>query len=884
VRKERLVAAMPPKKAKTAQKPARKSTKTKSALERYQAKRDFTRTAEPRGSAPKASGTELRYLIQKHAARRLHYDFRLELDGTLKSWAVTKGPSLNPADKRLAVHVEDHPLEYGSFEGTIPQGQYGGGTVMLWDEGTWEPIGDAAKAYSKGRLSFILNGKRLKGEWHLVRMGSRAKDGKRDNWLLIKSRDRYANEDNGDRALERYQKSAASNRSMEAIAKGKKEWTSKGSTTKATSAPRAKKTKRSNPKERASADEKAPPAFIAPELATLVSDPPSGDSWVHEIKFDGYRALCRIADGRVKLLTRNNKDWTDKFKFIADQMAELDISNSILDGEITTIDESGAMSFSALQQALGNHAQDKLHYYLFDALYLHGEDLRDKPLLERKEALRALIPSGHTSLHYSEHFVQPGPDVLQHACHIALEGIISKRAESPYQSGRNDAWLKSKCVNEQEFVIGGYTRQPKHPDRLAALLIGVYDKKQLIFAGKVGTGFDRKESSRLLKVLGPLEQRAAPFANVPNEAKRQAIWVKPTLVAQVNFAEWTRDNVLRHPSYQGLREDKPTEQVTRETRKRLVGGTNGKGDRMAKVHKTKKADLPVKPNVIAGVALTHPEKVLYPEQNLTKQDLAEYYEQVAGWMLPHVAGRPISLVRFPAGEGKPCFFQRHGGEGKAKAIHEVDIDVDSRAYITIDNLEGLISLVQMGVLEIHVWGCRADKADQPDRIVFDFDPHEDVPWETVKDAAREMRQRLKKLELESFLKTTGGKGLHVVAPIARKPDWPTVKDFAHKLAQQMAGDAPELFTTNSRKAERKGRIFIDYLRNDKTASAIAPYSTRAREGASIAVPLAWEELAKLPNAHSFTIERVEKRLKALKSDPWKDIEDLRQSLPKLRDR
>ena len=512
---------------------ARKASTTRSALDRYQAKRDFNKTAEPRGKAPHQSSAYggLRYLIQKHAARRLHYDFRLELDGTLKSWAVTKGPSLDPADKRLAVHVEDHPLEYGSFEGTIPQGQYGGGTVMLWDEGTWEPIGDAAASYKKGRLTFILNGERLKGEWHLVRMGGRASaGGKHDNWLLIKSRDQYANEKNGDQALEKFTTSAVSDRSMEAIAKGNKQWKSKAAVKKAPA--KTKEPTRRTPKRKASKASgagTAPPAFIEPELATLVSEPPSGAQWVHEIKFDGYRALCRIAGGDVKLVTRNNNDWTRKFQGLADQMAALEIDNAILDGEITTIDEQGASSFGALQQALSDNKQDRLHYYLFDALYLDGADLRTKPLLERKEALRAVIPQGHAAVHFSEHFVQPGPDVLQHACHIALEGIVSKRADAAYRSGRNDNWLKSKCLNEQEFVIGGYTRQPKHPDRLAALLIGVYDKKELIFAGKVGTGFDRTESARLLKKLAPLELKAAPFKAVPREAQRRTIVGKADL-------------------------------------------------------------------------------------------------------------------------------------------------------------------------------------------------------------------------------------------------------------------------------------------------------------------------------------------------------------------
>ena len=553
------------------------SRATKTSLDRYHAKRDFKLTQEPKGEVERRTGENLRYLIQKHDASRLHYDFRLELDGTLKSWAVTKGPSLNPADKRLAVHVEDHPLDYGSFEGTIPEGQYGGGTVMLWDEGSWEPLGDADQSYRKGRLSFILHGKRLKGEWHLVRMGK--KSGKRDNWLLIKSHDQYANEKDGDSALERYTKSAVSGRSMQAIAKGNKKWVSKVAKTSARTKPaKAKKTakkavtkkaSRTGARKRAKSAGEPPPRFIAPQLATLVTTPPSGDGWVHEIKFDGYRALCRIANGRVMLVTRNNNDWTSKFQSIADQMAELDIENAILDGEITSPIISGTSAFEALQQTLTDNAQDRLHYYLFDALYLNGEDLRRQTLIERKEALRAVIPSKHAHIHYSNHFTEAGEDVLAHACRMGLEGIISKRTDATYRSGRTDAWLKEKCINEQEFVIGGFTYQPKHPDRLAALLIGVYEKSDLIFAGKVGTGFDRAEAARLIKKLSPLEQKTSTFKAVPTLARRNAIWVKPKLVAQVNFTEWTGANSLRHPSYQGLREDKPASEVVRERKKRI---------------------------------------------------------------------------------------------------------------------------------------------------------------------------------------------------------------------------------------------------------------------------------------------------------------------------
>jgi bifunctional non-homologous end joining protein LigD len=550
----------------------------KSSLDRYHAKRDFKLTQEPKGKIGRESAGSLRYLIQKHDASRLHYDFRLELDGTLKSWAVTKGPSLNPADKRLAVHVEDHPLDYGSFEGTIPEGQYGGGTVMLWDEGSWEPIGDAEQSYRKGRLSFVLHGKRLRGEWRLVRMGARG--GQRDNWLLIKSHDNFANE-NGDVALARYTKSASSERSMTAIANGNKQWVSRVAKTSArakppkTKKPTKKKSAKSGARKSAKKAGDPPPRFIEPQLATLVATPPDGEGWVHEIKFDGYRALCRISRSKVTLVTRNNNDWTKKFQSIADQMSELGIDNAILDGEITSPIVSGASSFEALQQALTENAQDRLHYYLFDALYLNGEDLRRQPLLERKEALRRVIPAKHRHIHFSNHFTEAGADVLAQACQMGLEGIISKRADAIYRSGRTEAWLKEKCINEQEFVIGGFTYQPKHPDRLGAMLIGVYEKKELIFAGKVGTGFDRAESARLLKKLEPLSRKDTAFKAVPNLARRDAIWVKPTLVAQIKFTEWTGGNSLRHPSYQGLREDKPANQVVREKKKRLNQKSKG---------------------------------------------------------------------------------------------------------------------------------------------------------------------------------------------------------------------------------------------------------------------------------------------------------------------
>ncbi len=854
-------------------------------LASYRSKRDFSKTAEPSGKAAAKTGGNS-YLIQKHAASRLHFDFRLELDGVLKSWAVTKGPSLNPEDKRLAVHVEDHPLAYGSFEGTIPQGEYGGGTVMLWDEGAWEAIGDAHRGYAKGNLVFELKGKRLKGRWHLVRMRGRAGDGKRENWLLIKGKDEYA-DSNGEAAIERYTTSVVSRRSMEGIAGGAgKSWGRGGATHKSKAEADAalgalKK------KARAPASVKAPklapghtvPEFVQPQLATLVTKPPSGDKWVHEIKFDGYRLLSVIEGSAVHLFTRAANDWTERFPPLAAGLAKLKLTSAVIDGEAVHADTSGNFSFHALQNALSTGKLNRLRYYAFDLLHLNGVDLRARPLLKRKALLRELLRRASQEIQYSEHFAETGESVLQHACHLALEGIVSKRADAPYRSGRTDDWLKSKCIKEQELVIGGYTEQPKHPGSLGALLIGYFDGDALRFAGKVGTGFSHEEGRDLLKKLHAIPAARSPFASVPTASRRGAHFVTPTLVAHVNFSEWTPEGRLRHPSFQGLREDKAAREVVREKEKPL-GKVETKKTPAAAAAPRKARTMREGDNVAAGITITHPDRVLWPESGITKLDLARYYEAIAPRFLQHAAHRPMSLVRCPQGDIGHCFFQRHAGEGMSQHVKGVVVagHGEGKPYIYVDDAPGLVSVIQMGTIELHVWNATVDAVKTPDRIIFDLDPAPDVTWERVKDAAREVRDNLKSLGLASLLKTTGGKGLHVVVPFKAGPSWAEAKAFARAFSDAMAKDNPDRFTINNRKDVRKGRIFIDYLRNDETASAVAAWSVRARKGAPVSVPIDWKELAALKSGDAFGMAETLKR----RGDPWKSIGTLgKQRLPAM---
>ena len=848
-------------------------------LERYRSKRDFRKTAEPAPGEVKQAAPGFSFVVQKHAARRLHYDFRLELDGVLKSWAVTKGPSLDPADKRLAVHVEDHPLEYGGFEGIIPRGEYGGGTVMIWDRGRWEPEGDPHRGYEEGKLSFRLFGKRLKGRWTLVRMGGRAaREGPNENWLLIKSADAAARPGEGDRLVEIDARSVLSRRTMRQIAQAAdRVWQSN----KADDPPPGQASaKKAAPPEwpygpatlgSAAADM---PEFVAPALASLASKPPAGDRWCHEIKFDGYRMQCRIEDGSTALRTRTGLDWTDRFRRIADAATRLPAGRAMLDGEVVALLPSGASSFSRLQEALKNGQADDIVYFVFDLLFLDGRDLRGESLERRKAMLRALIGEEESVIRYSDHQVSNGPPLFESACRMGLEGIVSKRLAAPYPLGRTRDWLKSKCVERQEFVIGGFTKPTTRTRGVGALLVGYYDggratqggEQGLVYVGRVGTGFTEATSRELRDRLDPLRAEGPPFAQIAPAEWRDAIWVEPRVVCEVDYRGWTSDRRLRHASFQGVREDKPAETV------RLEAAADPSRDEPA--HTAADAALD-------EARLTHPDRVLYPEQGLTKRGLAEYYAQVARWMLPHVANRPLSLVRCPSGHHKECFYQKHIGNGLPDGLREVMIaeSKGEEPYAVLDDLSGLLALVQMSVLEIHPWGSRADDVEHPDRIIFDLDPDPAVPWARVVSAGFEMRERLMALGLVSFVKTTGGKGLHVVAPVIPRAEWPEVKAFCEEVAKAAVRDSPDRYTANMAKAARTGKIFIDYLRNGRGATAVAAYSPRARAGTPVATPLAWEELSEAITSDHFTVESVPRRLDALESDPWEGMVDVQQALP-----
>lgn len=887
------------------------------SLREYKRKRDFKKTPEPAGAAAKRRAGR-QFVIQKHDASRLHYDFRLELAGTLKSWAVPKGPSLDPKVKSLAIHVEDHPLEYATFEGVIPAGQYGGGTVMVWDRGTWEPEEDPERGYRDGKLKFRLNGAKLHGSWALVRMGGRAgEDGK--NWLLIKHNDDAAKPASKYDVLKREPRSVISDRDLEEIAAAAdRVWTKDGEQTpdkrrqasaKATKiAPGkvAKKTARkSAPARRGKtiaeslaalpgARRSKQPTSFSPQLATLASAPPAGDGWFHELKFDGYRILAFLHGGRVKLITRNGKDWTKRFAPVADAAAELPVSQAILDGEIVALNDQGVSDFQRLQNALKSGDADSLAYYVFDLPYCNGYDLTGAPLSDRKEVLAAVLNPGARDdgvIRYSDHIVGSGEAALKEACNMAREGIVCKRTDAPYEQARSRSWLKVKCLQRQEFVIGGFTKPTGARTGFGALLLGFYRDGKLVYSGRVGTGFTDASLKEIHAKLKALRTQAAPFDGWLTTAQRRgAIWVRPELVAEVEFTEWTDEGLLRHPSFQGLREDKPAKQIVREEAVSMPKGSRSARQPSKKGTSTKRAksaksamddaSSAVSSVDVAGVAISHPLRVLYPEMGLTKQDLAEYYESIADWILPHVVNRPLTLVRCPGGRTGQCFYQKHLADEPPEHFRGVSIKEKSGTgrYVVIDDLAGLVSLVQMGVLEIHPWPARADNVEAPDRLVFDLDPGEGVPWKNVVVAARDVRDRLGELGLESFLRTSGGKGLHVVAPLARRNSWDEIKAFAKAVADRLVRQAPDRYIATMSKAKRRGKVFVDYLRNHRGATAIASYSTRAREGAPVAAPLAWHELSVRIKPNGFTVKNVPQRLAKLKADPWEGFFKVRQSL------
>jgi bifunctional non-homologous end joining protein LigD len=851
-------------------------------LEKYNAKRDFSKTAEPAGKVAKNGG--YRYLIQKHAATRLHYDFRLELDGVLKSWAVTRGPSFNPADKRLAVQTEDHPVDYGDFEGTIPKGEYGGGTVMLWDQGTWEPVGDPHEGLEKGDLKFRLHGERLTGEWVLARMRSRPEDRGRSNWLLIKHRDDVSNADDAEAWLETQASSIVSGRTMDEITEGNDEWRS-GHAEKKTSKSQTSgsKKKPASPARNRSGQV----SFIEPELATLADAMPAGGNWVHELKFDGYRVQVLIDGDGVRLLTRKGLDWSHRFPPLPRLFDRLDVQSAIIDGEVVAANPDGSHSFKTLQAVLGEEKSDApLQYYAFDLLHLNGEDLTGLPLTERKARLQTLLQGADVDgrIIYSEHFTDRDDAFLHQVCGLDMEGLISKRADAAYTRGRGKSWLKVKCHKRQEFAIGGFT-QPTHAHRgVGAILLGYYDKGEFIYAGKCGTGFNLEDSMDLRRRLDELvlpKSKTGAFTAVPPEVRREANYVTPKLVCEIEFTEWTPDGRLRHPSFQGLREDKPAKDVGRDkpihTETAVLAEPKPQspaGNRFMTAKKSKGAD-------VGGITITHPERVVYPADNVTKLDVAEYYHAVANHILPHIVNRPISMIRCPEGIGEQCFFQRHLSQGRVEHVHDTGIEVNGRneEYVMIDDIHGLISLAQWGVMEIHPWGCKAYEPDLPDRMIFDLDPDPESTWKDVTDGAAEVRARMQEFGLKSFLKTTGGKGLHVVVPIKPKFHWDAIKAFTRAVAQSMAHDNPKRYIATASKTARKGKIFIDYLRNDHTATAVSAYSLRARPGAPVAMPVEWEDLGANLKPLDFNIRTAAEVLKGRKHDPWADIFKLRQTLP-----
>jgi bifunctional non-homologous end joining protein LigD len=832
-------------------------------LKDYRRKRDFTKTHEPSGDATSKRKDGLRFVVQKHDASRLHYDFRLELDDVLKSWAVTKGPSTNPGDKRLAVRVEDHPLDYGDFEGTIPEGQYGGGTVMLWDQGTWEPIGDPHEGIEDGDLKFRLNGKRMKGEWVLVHMKGRdqkSKNGLRENWLLIKHRDNYASDTDG--LTEKFTTSVETGRDIAGIAKGLES---------------RKRTAKPQPTSKVWTGGKALalPEFCAPQLATLVEEVPTGEGWLFEVKYDGYRAVAAIAGPEVRIYTRNANDWTKQFHRLVEPLSKLTNGALLLDGEVCAI-KDGRTDFSALKDALSNDGD--LGFFIFDLLEENGESIEHLPLQERKARLEKLLRKAKVpALHYSDHVIGHGEEVLAAMRDAHQEGVVAKRSDAPYHHGRTRDWLKIKVNHRQEFVIGGWRPSDKKKT-FASLLLGTWERGKLVYRGRVGTGFNVKSSGELQKAMNALRVTKPAFAEVPRDVSRRATWVEPRLVAEIDFTELTPDGHLRHPSFVGLRNDKPARQVKLESE--LPSTRAKKRQTAAKLTPTQLGDeLGIAIAEREQVKLTSPTRPVLGNDTVTKSQLFAYYDAVAERLLPHLQSRPLSLVRVPHGQ-RP-FFQKHDSGGfptsiKRTAITEKEGEVED--YFYVDDLAGILGCVQMSTLEFHIWGSRIDRLEKPDRIVFDIDPDEGLEFSHVRAAAQHIRKELLDLGLETFPMVTGGKGIHVIAPLTPRAEWSDVKTVCRNFADRLAEDNPDLFTSNIRKARRKGRMFVDYLRNERGSTAIAPFSTRARPGIPCAVPVAWDELEELKSANALTLGSA--AVRAREADPWPGYFKVRQSITK----
>jgi bifunctional non-homologous end joining protein LigD len=919
------------------------------SLQQYRAKRDFKTTSEPAGKVAKSRVQKLAFVIQKHAASHLHYDFRLEWAGTLKSWAVPKGPSLDPAVKRLAMEVEDHPIEYGKFEGTIPAGEYGGGTVMLWDRGTWHPEGDAEEGLKNGRLKFRLDGEKLQGEWMLVRSKGGYAGGRsaKNAWLLFKLDDDAARPEKKGVITEELPLSVSTQRDLDEIAAGKKVWHSKKTTAKKSTAKKkvpAKKsatkksavkktaTKKASPRKTASARKTrseaatllrkvTPPRTsnhasklserIDPQLPTLVDEVPQGDQWVHELKFDGYRMICEIDDPRVRFWTRNHLDWSERMNALVAAVGKLNLRQTILDGEVVAIDTEGKSDFQSLQNAFEEGSSQQLVYMVFDLLFHEGVDLRQLPLEERKARLEKLgLSTDRGRVRYAEHLAGDGRAFLKTMVAAGLEGIISKRRDLPYRSGRSTDWVKIKTLQTAEFVIGGYTDRSNGANDFGAMLVGFHEHGKLVYAGKVGTGFDTKLRAELLKQFHPLEQARSAFEVMPVSLSSQGVhWLQPQLIAQLKFTGWTRDQQLRHPVFQGLREDKPARSVTREKAQPMPAKKSAsrpaaktpaiKKAALKKATRNKSELLPSAKKITAtkssatksksakdetsllGVRLTHPNKLLFPTEQINKLMLAEYYDAVAERMLPYMKNRLLSIMRCPDGVDGEHFFQKHLGQGMPAVLHELPVKEKDGTddYFYIKDAAGLVALTQISALEIHPWNSHVQHLETPDQFILDLDPDPAVKWPRVMEAAREIRDFLSELGLKSFLKTSGGKGLHLVVPLKRNHSWDEVDQFSRAIADAIVTASPQHYIATMSKKARAGKIFIDYLRNKRGATSVAPYSIRARAGAPVSMPCDWKELPKLTSGSQFDMQLAIRR--AGKADPWAAMADTKQSITKV---
>ena len=823
--------------------------RSKLDIETYNRKRDFSKTAEPKGRKLKGKGDS--FVVQKHDASRLHWDFRLELDGVLKSWAVPKGPSIDPDDKRLAVRTEDHPLDYGTFEGVIPKGEYGGGTVMLWDQGRWlpEPGKDPLKTIEEGHLHFELEGERMKGEWVMFRLKGRPGD-RQEPWMLKKVADEFAKPEEGEALVEEGVTSVTTGRTMAEIAAGADVW-------------RSNRGGRKGGRQKRKAGT-APPKFQPPQLATLVDAVPTGNDWIHEYKYDGYRLLLSTGGGTATAWTRKGNDWTDKFRAIVKAAADLP-AGCLIDGEAVALGKDGKPDFQLLQATLKGGDAD-LAFYAFDLLVDRGKDIRKLPNLERKERLAALLKAVPAPIIYGDHVVGKGEALFDAICAEGGEGIISKKASASYRGERSRNWLKVKCIQRQEFVIIGWQASEKRRG-FRSLHLAAREGRKLTYAGKVGTGFNNALIQELSDRMKPLAVDN-PAADIPRAARRGSHWIEPKLVAEIAFTEFTSDGVLRHPSFIALREDKAANEVVREKAEHLPKSA-------------KKAEEPTAESF--GIKISNPDRVIYPGDKLTKGDLADYYAAIEALMLVDMARRPISLIRCPQGRAKHCFFQKHDSGTMGEHVKHVPIkekDGSVEDYLYVEDARGILACVQMGTIEFHGWGSRVKPLEKPDRLVFDLDPDVGLDFGKVKKAAVRLQALLADLGLITFPMLTGGKGIHVIAPLDASVTWPKVKDFAERFSRAIAEAEPEIFTANIRKNQRKGRIFLDWLRNQRGATAVMPYSARAREGAPVAAPIAWEELDSFKGGNAFSIRDADRLLERAGSKLLAGWGEAEQALPK----